>query len=223
MLKSTLDNLLFVIDRYPALFMVGIFIAGIIFWGGFNLAMESTNTMRFCISCHEMRDNVYREYVNTIHYHNPTGIQAACPDCHVPREWVYKMVRKVNATNELYHHFAGSIDTREKFEHSRLDLARLVWDTMANTDSRECRNCHDMKNMDVENQATKSAIFHRYAMDNSKTCIHCHKGIAHSLPADYVDDAYQQTLDDMHRLFEKQGQDCGICHEALNEAGGWYD
>jgi cytochrome c-type protein NapC len=26
--------------------------AGIILWGGFNTAMEATNTMTFCISCH---------------------------------------------------------------------------------------------------------------------------------------------------------------------------
>ncbi len=37
-------------------------IVGIIFWGGFNTAMEATNTMEFCVSCHEMADNVYEEY-----------------------------------------------------------------------------------------------------------------------------------------------------------------
>ena len=33
-------------------------IVGVIFWGGFNTAMEATNTMEFCISCHEMEENV---------------------------------------------------------------------------------------------------------------------------------------------------------------------
>jgi len=28
-------------------------VVGIIFWGGFNTTMEATNTMTFCISCHE--------------------------------------------------------------------------------------------------------------------------------------------------------------------------
>ncbi|MCW8825786.1 MAG: NapC/NirT family cytochrome c, partial [Gammaproteobacteria bacterium] len=32
---------------------------GVIFWGGFNTAMEVTNTMEFCTSCHEMEENVY--------------------------------------------------------------------------------------------------------------------------------------------------------------------
>ena len=38
--------------------VVGI-VAGIIFWGGFNTALEATNTETFCISCHEMGNNVY--------------------------------------------------------------------------------------------------------------------------------------------------------------------
>ncbi|MBI4989895.1 MAG: NapC/NirT family cytochrome c, partial [Rhodocyclales bacterium] len=36
--------------------LVAGFFSGIIFWGGFNTAMEATNTLEFCISCHEMRD-----------------------------------------------------------------------------------------------------------------------------------------------------------------------
>ena len=32
---------------------------GVILWGGFNTGMEATNTMDFCISCHEMEENVY--------------------------------------------------------------------------------------------------------------------------------------------------------------------
>jgi len=124
------------------------FIAGIIFWGGFNTAMEATNNEAFCISCHEMNDNVYQEYKHTIHYSNRTGVRATCPDCHVPKEWVHKVVRKIQATNELYHKAMGTIDTKEKFEAHRLELARHVWEAMKSTDSRECRNCHDFKSME---------------------------------------------------------------------------
>jgi cytochrome c-type protein NapC len=46
---------------------MGGFIAGIVFWGGFNTALEATNTETFCISCHEMHDNVYQELRSTIH------------------------------------------------------------------------------------------------------------------------------------------------------------
>ncbi len=161
------------------------FIAGIIFWGGFNTAMELTNREAFCISCHEMRDNVYREYQNTIHYSNRSGVRATCPDCHVPKEWIYKVARKIQATNELYHKLMGTIDTPEKFEAKRLQLARNVWRTMKKTDSRECRNCHDYKSMDYVKQERRAMIQHDQGLESGQTCIDCHKGIAHELPAMY--------------------------------------
>jgi len=161
--------------------LIGV-VFGIIFWGGFNWSMELTNTEKFCISCHEMNDNVYQEYRNTIHYSNRTGVRATCPDCHVPKEWIHKIVRKIQASNELYHKFMGTIDTREKFEAKRLELAKHVWSAMKKTDSRECRNCHDFASMDYTKQQKRAMDHHVRGFDEGKTCIDCHKGIAHSLP-----------------------------------------
>ncbi len=163
------------------LLVVG-FVAGIIFWGGFNTAMEMTNNETFCISCHEMRDNVFQEYKNTVHYSNRTGVRATCPDCHVPKEWHHKVVRKIQATNELFHKVMGSIDTREKFEAKRLKLAKHVWSVMKETDSRECRNCHNFDFMDFTEQGRRAVDQHSVGLEEGKTCIDCHKGIAHQLP-----------------------------------------
>ena len=161
------------------------FVLGILFWGGFHTAMEATNNEAFCISCHEMRDNVYVEYQETVHYSNRTGVRATCPDCHVPQEWFYKVRRKIQATNELYHKVLGSIDTREKFEAKRLQLAKNVWNAMKKTDSRECRNCHDFESMDYPSQQRRAVARHIEGFDEGQTCIDCHKGIAHSLPEMY--------------------------------------
>lgn len=161
------------------------FIGGIVFWGGFNTAMEATNTEAFCISCHEMNDNVYQEYKDTIHFSNRTGVRAICSDCHVPKDWTHKMIRKVQASNEVFHKILGSIDTPEKFEAKRLELARHVWKTMKETDSRECRNCHDFQSMDYTKQGRRAIAQHIKGFDKGETCIDCHKGIAHSLPAMY--------------------------------------
>lgn len=158
------------------------FVLGIIFWGGFNTAMEMTNREAFCVGCHEMRENVFVEYRQTIHYQNRTGVRATCPDCHVPREWGPKMVRKIQASNELLHKVLGSIDTKEKFDAKRLELARHEWDRMKKNDSRECRNCHDFTYMDYAEQNRRSATKHQVAFNAGQTCIDCHKGIAHSLP-----------------------------------------
>ncbi len=166
------------------LLLLGI-VLGIVLWGGFNTAMEATNTEKFCISCHEMEQVVYQELQDTIHFTNRTGVRATCPDCHVPKEWIHKVVRKIKASNELYHKALGTIDTPEKFEEKRLQLAQNVWKAMKDTDSRECRNCHDFDSMDFDRQEERSADRHEEAIDNDYTCIDCHKGIAHALPAGY--------------------------------------
>ena len=160
-------------------------IGGIVFWGGFNTFMEYTNTLRFCVSCHEMDQLVFQEYKKTIHYTNRTGVRVICSDCHVPKEWTPKLIRKIQATNELFHKVLGSIDTPEKFEAKRLQLAENVWASMEASDSRECRNCHSFEAMDFEKQRRRVRKIHPEAMREGKTCIDCHKGIAHKLPEDY--------------------------------------
>lgn len=165
-------------------FLIGAggFVFGVLFWGGFNTALELTNREEFCISCHEMKENVYMEYRNTVHYQNRTGVRATCPDCHVPKEWGPKMIRKIQASNEVLHKLLGSIDTPEKFEAKRHELAQHEWDRMKRTDSRECRNCHNFTFMDYAEQNKRSATMHQQAFNEGKTCIDCHKGIAHKLP-----------------------------------------
>lgn len=171
------------------LLIVG-FAVGVIFWGGFNTAMEWTNTEKFCISCHEMYDNVYTEYKETIHYTNRTGVRAVCSDCHVPQEWGPKMVRKVQATREVWGKLTGSISTPEKFEAKRLELARREWKRMLANDSLECRNCHSLESMDSEKQASRAARQHERAREDGTTCIACHQGIAHHEPEGMTDDDY---------------------------------
>lgn len=162
--------------------LAGAFVVGILFWGAFNWTMEMTNTEQFCIGCHEMQNNVFKEYRNTVHYQNRTGVRATCSDCHVPKEWHHKIVRKVQATNEVLHKLLGSIDTPEKFNQKRLTLARLEWDRLKANDSRECRNCHALTYMDLGEQGRRAAANHERARREDKTCIDCHKGVAHWLP-----------------------------------------
>ncbi len=170
--------------RYSlASLLIAGFVAGIIFWGGFNWAVELSNTETFCISCHEMESTVYNELKETPHYSNRSGVRATCSDCHVPKEWIYKMVRKASATiNELPKHLIGTIDTPEKFEAKRLHLAMNVWASMKSTDSRECRNCHHTVSMNLDDQLRPARKKHSKASEKGQTCIDCHQGIAHKLP-----------------------------------------
>ena len=162
--------------------IAGLVVTGLLLAGGaYGLAW--TNTEGFCISCHEMRNNPYAEYQDTIHDKNRSGVRAICSDCHVPREPGAMLVRKVEATFELWGHFVtGVIDTKEKYETHRYAMAKKVWTRMKKTDSLECRNCHIETKMSEELQSKKARTRHAKGRAEGLTCIDCHFGIAHSEP-----------------------------------------
>ena len=128
------------------------------------------------------------------------------------------VLRKIGATNELFHHFIGSIDTPEKFESKRLALAQSVWRSMKKSDSRECRNCHEIESMDMSVQNKIASDKHRLSRQMGKTCIDCHKGIAHKLP--------ESILEQEHLRFEREDIDCVSCHKDMARPApgdGWGD
>ena len=162
---------------FSALLVVGVLMTA----GAAGLAW--TNTEQFCIGCHEMRDNVYAEFKGTIHDTNRTGVRAICSDCHVPRPPIDLIKRKMAASLEVWGHLMGVIDTKEKFESHRAQLAQNVWRRMKTSDSLECRNCHHAEKMNSELQSEKAKSRHAGAKAAGKTCIDCHFGIAHKEPS----------------------------------------
>ena len=170
--------------HYSLMFLtLGGFIAGVVFWGAFNTVLEAANGEPFCTSCHEMQDNVFAELKRTIHYSNRSGVRATCPDCHVPHQWTNKIARKMQASKEVWGKVFGTIDTREKFLAKRRELAGHEWARLKANDSLECRNCHDYAAMDITRQSPRAGAIHeRNLLTGAKTCIDCHKGIAHELP-----------------------------------------
>ena len=177
-------------------------LGGIIFWGGFNTAMEATNTEEFCISCHEMRDNVYVEYKESTHYMNASGVRAICSDCHVPHEWTPKVIRKVQATRELWGKVTGVISTPEKYEAHRATMAMREWARMEKNDSKECRNCHSFEAMAFHEQSQKASKEMQVAMEKGDTCISCHKGITHKLPD--LSAGFKKTFEELQALAADQ-------------------
>ncbi|MDO8933930.1 MAG: NapC/NirT family cytochrome c, partial [Rhodocyclaceae bacterium] len=158
-------------------------LGGIIIWGGLNTGMEWTNHTEFCTSCHEMTIP-YEELKKTVHYKNRSGTTVQCSDCHVassktPTDYIFKSIQKLMAARDVIGHIKGTVDTPEKFEEHRLTMAKRVWERMKDRDSKECRNCHDFKTMDPAKQKDRSVTKHEGAIEDGKTCIDCHKGIAH--------------------------------------------
>src|SRR6201991_1057051 len=134
------------------------FVAGVIFWGAFNTALELTNTEKFCTGCHEMRDNVFSELKSTIHFTNRSGVRASCPDCHVPHHWTDKIARKMQASKEVWGHLFCVINTREKFVDHRLELALHAGARLYGDNSLECRNCHSSQSMDITKQSPRASV-----------------------------------------------------------------
>jgi len=158
-----------------------IFFAGIVFAGLFNVGLEYTNRTEFCTSCHSMKTNL-AELQERVHWKSRSGVPAGCADCHVPKDFKEKMIAKVMAAKDVYHEIMGTIDTPEKYEARRLDMAQRVWAKMKASDSRECKSCHGFAHMDFSEQDRFARKKHENAPDRGQTCIDCHKGIGHKLP-----------------------------------------
>jgi cytochrome c-type protein NapC len=167
--------------RITLIVLAALFVAGIVFAGAFNAGLAYTNEMEFCVSCHTMQTN-YEEYKESLHYKNQSGVQATCSDCHVPKPFVPKMITKVIAAKDVWHEIIGTIDTPEKFEARRWEMASRVWKKMKDSDSRECRSCHEFGNMDLSEQGRSARSRHAKAEEKGQTCIDCHTGIVHHEP-----------------------------------------
>ena len=162
-----------------ALLFVGL-LAGVFSVVAFDATMHATSTEAFCISCHEMEDNAGMMLVGTTHFENKSGVRPTCSDCHLPREFVPKMIRKVEAAREVWGSITGVIDTPEKYAaHAPVMKAREIARLRAN-DSQECRNCHDVEKMLWSAQTAKAQQYHRQGNEEGKTCVDCHAGLTHT-------------------------------------------
>ncbi|MFV8819619.1 NapC/NirT family cytochrome c [Haliea sp. E17] len=147
----------------------------------FNATMHATSSEAFCTSCHEMSSNPFAQLQETSHFSNASGVSASCSDCHVPHEFLPKMIRKIEASREVWGHLTGIIDTPEKYiAHAPAMKAREIARLRAN-DSQECRNCHNAGRMLASAQSAQARKYHMAMESQGKTCIDCHTGIAHPL------------------------------------------
>ncbi len=158
-------------------------VLGALFFGSAGSFMVYANSEQFCAnSCHEM-DALKQEHKGTIHDVNRSGVRATCNDCHVPHEYIPNYLAKLGLVSDLWGHYVThSIDTKEKFEAKRYELARRVWIYMKGNDSRECRHCHTTAKMDPEKQTEKAQRRHEKGRLEGLTCIECHFSIAHKEP-----------------------------------------
>lgn len=166
---------------YLSMILAGLLL-GVMLTAGTGAFMAYTNTTEFCISCHEMRDTVYREYTESMHFRNPSGVRVGCSDCHVPKELGPMLRSKLLAVKDIYHTILGTVDTPEKFEAHRWEMASRVWRMFEETDSGTCRGCHQWDAMELADQDRTARRKHQRAESDGETCIACHRGLTHSEP-----------------------------------------
>jgi len=170
--------------------VVLVFFLGVFTVIGSEVMIHATGTEQFCATaCHSMEAFTTPEWRDSPHYKNTSGVRATCADCHIPRTYPAKLIVKARAgISDIYHELAGTIDTREKYEAHRARMAEDIWAAMAANDSRECRNCHSEEHFVLENQEEEAAKAHVTGPEEGKTCIDCHKGIAHRTPDEIAEE-----------------------------------
>jgi cytochrome c-type protein NapC len=155
-------------------------VLGVVGLAGFDFALHATSTNEFCSTCHT--NDAAKEWRESKHHNNPVGFIAGCSDCHLPREFGPKMLRKIKAAKEVWGHLTGVINTPEKYEAHRLAMAESEWARMRANGAQECRNCHHPASMSDKDKSYLSSM-HEGALAGGKVCIDCHKGVAHHAPA----------------------------------------
>ncbi|MDR2710121.1 MAG: NapC/NirT family cytochrome c [Burkholderiales bacterium] len=166
--------------KIPWVWLIFGVIVGVAGLATMNYTLHETSTTEFCSTCHA--NDAAKEWKMSKHYSNQYGVRVGCSSCHLPEEFIPKMKRKMKAVGELYaHHVTKTIDTPEKFEAKRKELAESEWARMKENGGQECRNCHFM---DTINNPEKEFLkdMHVSALSGGQICTDCHKGVAHKAP-----------------------------------------
>ncbi len=153
--------------------------------GSFNWVLHETGKTEFCYVCHSHDAFIRPEYEASSHFANASGVRAGCSDCHLPHDnWFELTWTKAVVSLDIIPEVMGKIDTAEKYEAHRAEMAEDVWRHYKDNDSKFCKSCHAFEAMDFDAQDRRVARRHQQAAGNGETCIDCHYGIVHKLPED---------------------------------------
>jgi nitrate/TMAO reductase-like tetraheme cytochrome c subunit len=175
---------------------------GAIALGTTNYVLHETSSTEFCYNCHSHENFIKPEYEASSHFSNLSGVRAGCSDCHLPHDnWFSLVWTKMVVSLDIVPELAGKLDTAEKYEAHRAEMAESVWRQFKENDSAHraemaesvwrqfkendsqfCRSCHSIDAMDLDNQERRTARQHTRSTENGETCIDCHYGIVHQEP-----------------------------------------
>lgn len=156
--------------------------------GTANYVLHETSSTEFCYACHSHDAFIRPEYEASSHFRNVSGVRAGCSDCHLPHDnWFELVWTKAVVSLDIIPEMMGKIDTAEKYEAHRAEMAESVWRQFKDNDSKFCHSCHSIDAMDLESQERRTARRHSAAAERGETCIDCHYGIVHKAPENAED------------------------------------
>ena len=159
------------------------FALGAVALGSTNYILHETSSTEFCYACHSHEAFIKPEYESSSHFSNLSGVRAECADCHLPHDnWFELVWTKAVVSLDIIPEMMGKLDTQEKYDEHRAEMAASVWKQFRGNDSKFCRSCHSLDAMDLETQERRKARRHSQAAENGDTCIDCHWGIVHTPP-----------------------------------------
>lgn len=156
---------------------------GAIALGAMNFTLHATSSTEFCYTCHSHELFIKPEYEASSHFSNASGVRAGCSDCHLPHDnWFELVWTKAVVSLDIIPEVMGKIDTAEKYEAHRAEMAESVWRQFKSNDSKFCRSCHSFSAMNFDEQERNAARRHGKAEERGETCIDCHYGMVHKAP-----------------------------------------
>lgn len=163
---------------YPLLFiLLAMVVGGIIAVPTTEAVDRYFSSEKFCAqTCHTMEATVAAERRESLHWTTPTGVRAACVDCHVSEGLTLAMWDHFLGTRELIAFLQG-VRTPEDFEEVRAAAADRVRMAMLDNDSKYCRTCHVMEAIQPERRRGQRQ--HTEAIETGTTCIACHYNLVH--------------------------------------------
>lgn len=169
-----------------ALVVIGIVIGAVGFFAT-QQTLHATSTNAFCMSCHSGH-SLEQEVLESPHGNNNAGIVVQCQQCHLPPQPLQYLVKKVIVSKDIIGYLTiDGFETQDWLETNRKQQADLALKYLRSIDSSTCQSCHNsiytnppanMKKMAVRMHAMN---FKKDA-DKRKTCVDCHKGVAHPYP-----------------------------------------
>jgi cytochrome c nitrite reductase small subunit len=157
----------------------------IMFWASFY----GSSDPKFCLNCHEMRDN-YASWTKSNHS------KVDCAGCHIEPGVVNKIARKSQALGEVAKHFTSAYKTPINKDSS---LSK-------NMSSEICTGCHKTP------AKVDYGVVTFPHKDHLKTnCTYCHNRVAHKDLNGYLDRTSMIYCMDCHKK-KKELAGCNTCH-----------